>query len=491
MEETSTQHSEDEDTIPYSGPGEPLEYSGTVLWHVDVEGDRRWGEMHTRQISDSERCEAKKLKTEAQHMSTEENGEVPSSPEKAQLRYGELVVLGYNGSLPYGEKGRRKTRFTLCKRAAANGVKPSTHHIAKTPQASKIVADKSHHSVSYTLSRNQTVVVEYVRDEDTDMFQIGRSTEPPIDFVVIDTVPGNKTAEDCKVQQSTISRFACRIVVERNPTHTARIYAAGFDSSNNIFLGERATKWKRPDSSMDGLTTNGVLIMHPTGGFGQECKAGVWREVSVCGGIYSLRETRPNPQRGKLIDDESNVLHDGTLIDLCGATLLWRSSAGLQKTPTHKHIEELRKEINAARPQCPVGLNTLAFPTRSRTTKVTEEKERQPYVYLNCGHVHGHHLWGQKENENGDRECPMCRTVGPYVPLYMGNEPAFYVDCGPPTHAFCPCGHVCSEQTARYWAQVPLPHGVHAFHAACPFCATQLTGEQGFIKLIFQNDIGT
>ncbi|CAH1264351.1 Hypp2943 [Branchiostoma lanceolatum] len=50
MEETSTQHSEDEDTIPYSGPGEPLEYSGTVLWHVDVDEERRWGEMHTRQM---------------------------------------------------------------------------------------------------------------------------------------------------------------------------------------------------------------------------------------------------------------------------------------------------------------------------------------------------------------------------------------------------------------------------------------------------------
>lgn len=33
------------------------------------------------------------------------------------------------------------------------------------------------------------------------------------------------------------------------------------------------------------------------------------------------------------IYDESNILQDGTLIDLCGATLLWRSSEGLQHSP--------------------------------------------------------------------------------------------------------------------------------------------------------------
>lgn len=40
--------------------------------------------------------------------------------------------------------------------------------------------------------------------------------------------------------QSTISRFACRIICERNPPFTARIYAAGFDSSKNIFLGVKS-----------------------------------------------------------------------------------------------------------------------------------------------------------------------------------------------------------------------------------------------------------
>lgn len=42
-------------------------------------------------------------------------------------------------------------------------------------------------------------------------------------------------------------------------------------------------------------------------------------------------------------------------------------------------------EINAGRPQCPVGLNTLVIPR-----KVTlGDHVNQPYVYLNCGHVQG------------------------------------------------------------------------------------------------------
>ncbi|XP_063255691.1 E3 ubiquitin-protein ligase pellino homolog 2 isoform X1 [Prinia subflava] len=455
---------------------------------------------------------------------------------KEPVKYGELVVLGYNGSLPNGDRGRRKSRFALYKRSKASGVKPSTVHVISTPQASKLnesrvpeevikemiwfreaerelpslpvtacvgaspgnlptvpnvlrnaISSKGHHSISYTLSRSQTVIVEYIHDKDTDMFQVGRSTESPIDFVVTDTISGNQNNDETQITQSTISRFACRIVCDRSPPYTARIFAAGFDSSKNIFLGEKAAKWKNPDGHMDGLTTNGVLVMHPKGGFTEESKPGVWREISVCGDVYTLRETRSAQQRGKLVENETNILQDGSLIDLCGATLLWRTAEGLLHTPTQKHIEALRQEINAARPQCPVGLNTLAFPSINRKDVV---EEKQPWAYLSCGHVHGYHNWGHRsDTEANERECPMCRTVGPYVPLWLGCEAGFYVDAGPPTHAFTPCGHVCSEKSAKYWSQIPLPHGTHAFHAACPFCATQLSGEHNCVKLIFQGPI--
>ena len=101
----------------------------------------------------------------------------------------------------------------------------------------QLIQNTEQHSVSYTLSRTQAVIVQYDPDPDTDMFQIGRSSEGPIDFVVMDTIPGDQRGDNSVAQQSTISRFACRIIVERSPPYVARIYAAGFDVGKNIFLG--------------------------------------------------------------------------------------------------------------------------------------------------------------------------------------------------------------------------------------------------------------
>ncbi|XP_051982673.1 E3 ubiquitin-protein ligase pellino homolog 1-like [Xyrauchen texanus] len=424
------------------------------------------------------------------------------------IKYGELLILGHNGSLPNGDRGRRRSRFALFKRPKANGVKPSTVHTACSPQVAKAISNKDQHSVSYTLSRAQTVVVEYTHDSTTDMFQIGRSTESPIDFVVMDTVPGCHSHSDTLSSQSTISRFAFRIVCQREPPYTARIYAAGFDSSKSIFLGEKAAKWWCADGQMDGLTTNGVLVMRPGHGFTCESKPGSWREISVCGNVFTLRDTRSTQKPGKTVENECQELVDGSLIDLCGATLLWRSVEGLARTPTIKHLEALRRELNAARPQCPIGLHTLTFPSLDHSIRGYAHED-QPWAYLHCGHVHGYHSWrgrrrvtkeGSTEEEDdgcetkagmellkeGERECPLCHTRGLYVPLKLGRESGFYLDPAPPTHAFNPCGHVCSERTASFWSKLPLPHGAYGFYTACPFCMRPLARDRKYVRLIFQ-----
>lgn len=432
----------------------------------------------------------------------------PSSPSQHghhhhhhPVKFGELVLLGYNGSLPQGEKGRRRSKFFLYRRPFPNGIKKSRHYIVKTPQSSQAVLDSKQHSISYTLSRTQAVIVEYVLDEETDLFQIGRSSESPIDFVVMDTVAGASGGNGggnggngggggaCRVvSQSTISRFACRILVERNRSHRSSVFAAGFDSSRNIFLGEKATKWQH-EGEIDGLTTNGVLIMHPQGPFCGGATPGIWREVSVGGNVYAIRESRSAPKKGVRVDDETNVLRDGSLIDLCGATLLFRSAEGLMKSPTKAHLEARVEELNAGRPQCPVGLNTLVIASRATLS----QGDKQPYVYLHCGHVQGLHHWGvPPPDEGGDantRTCPMCLKKGPVVKLCMGIEPAFYVDNDPPNHAFNPCGHMASEKTVKYWASVSIPHGTNGLQAACPFCAIPLEGYPGYVRLIFQDHI--
>ncbi len=156
--------------------------------------------------------------------------------------------------------------------------------------------------------------------------------------------------------------------------------------------------------------------------------------------ILIKTESRMQVDTALQVEEEDNTLRDGTMIDLCGATLLWRSSSGLQASPvsssersspvidqafstawTHiprtkgaYHCLQSRREleynvaaINAGRPQCPVGLNTLVLPSKNTLT----ESDKQPYVYLNCGHVHGQHNWGPEDPDTKDRTCPMCRKV--------------------------------------------------------------------------------
>lgn len=414
-------------------------------------------------------------------------GMTSSDNDEKDSIYGALVVLGYNGSLPDGGelKRRHRSSYILRKKGSPSGVQPYKLHLASSNTGMQIVNSEAH-SVSYTLSRGNAVVVEYSKDPTTDMFQIGRSADSKIDFIVMDTVPGNKRAEvNQETQKSTISRYSCRIVVDRSPPHTARVFAAGFDKSSNIFLGEKAPKWQNDENMMDGLTTNGVLLMNPKGG--PSCQPTIWREISVCGNVYGLRKTRSTTERGKTVDDESNVLLDGSLIDLCGAVLLWRSAEALKEMATLETIDKMREGLNASRPQCPVGLTTLRFPSQLEQPG-SSVASAQPHAYLKCGHVHGFHSWNYPVQNADKRTCPVCLQASSYVPLSLGREPAFYQGEPAATHAFVPCGHVCSEETVRFWQQVPIPHGCDAFQAICPFCAQPLEGEDGFVKLIFSTD---
>lgn len=71
--------------------------------------------------------------------------------------------------------------------------------------------------------------------------------------------------------------------------------------NRKCFLQEKATKWHE-NGEIDGLTTNGVLVMHPRGSFcGGEAKCGLWREVSVGGGVYSVRGPRSTKRKGEVV----------------------------------------------------------------------------------------------------------------------------------------------------------------------------------------------
>jgi len=217
-----------------------------------------------------------------------------------QQLYGMLVVLGTNGVLPGGNKNKKKSCYKLYKRKQANGVRPASmshHEIMSGDKLSDYdrYNNKNLHSISYTMKK-KTIIVPYERDDNTDMFQIGRSSEQQIDFVVVDITPGSSiptNIDNITPQQSTISRFACRILCDRTAPYHCRIFAAGFDSRMNISLGEKAPKWSedyRPLQT-DGLTTNGVLIRN----YDDEN----WKEVSVGGKVFELRDSRSSQAPGK------------------------------------------------------------------------------------------------------------------------------------------------------------------------------------------------
>ncbi|EFO26155.2 pellino family protein [Loa loa] len=441
--------------------------------------------------------------------------------------YGKLVLLGYNGTLEssstYAQGRKHRSKMILRKRLTGNGIKKhQSSSVSIPPSQSQVVRDASRHVVSYSYNRNHTVLVEYSPDPYKDMFQIGRSSEDQIDFTVVDTwlaanalhpgvysEPGSENAvldafrvgknARCNIQRpisSTISRYACRIQINRDYPHRAFLYAAGFDSSRNIFLGEKATKWTKYDGEIDGLTTNGILILHPNTmqrqnsgqNTGDHMGMFVWREVSVDGDIYNIRETRSSTKRGELLADETNELQDGTLIDLCGATLLWRTAEGLTKSPCRSELESRLNEINAGKPQCPVNLNTLIIP-RKKSAK-SYGSSRQPYVYLNCGHVQGKHAWGKNDKSDSGTlyKCPICLVdSSKIIQLVMGMESAFHLDSDALDYAFNPCGHVASLSTVRYWSRIPLPHGTSSFHPVCPFCTSLLSMDKPYVRLIFQD----
>ncbi len=81
---------------------------------------------------------------------------------------------------------------------------------------------------------------------------------------------------------------------------------------------EKACKWQKKNGEVDGLTTNGILILQPSLLMDEQAGAAaasvgppakyIWKEVSVDGDIYSLRETRSSSKRGDLVKGVTNEL---------------------------------------------------------------------------------------------------------------------------------------------------------------------------------------
>ena len=79
----------------------------------------------------------------------------------------------------------------------------------------------------------------------------------------------------------------------------------------------------------------------------------------------------PPPPPFTQMPEETNILTDGCLIDLCGLTLMWRTAIGLEQGVSQTIMREHRKALNEMSPQCPVNLHTLHFRGNSAASTST------------------------------------------------------------------------------------------------------------------------
>lgn len=91
-----------------------------------------------------------------------------------------FFVYSYNGNIPSGESSRRKCKYTVLLRPVANGVKLNKSYIIKRQFDPKTDTNKNQHSIVYTLPRYQTGIVEYIYDENTDLFQVKKKKKENI-----------------------------------------------------------------------------------------------------------------------------------------------------------------------------------------------------------------------------------------------------------------------------------------------------------------------
>ena len=203
----------------------------------------------------------------------------------------------------------------------------------------------------------------------------------------------------------------------------------GFNEKNEIHLDDNNYKIKNAnDNNFDILTSHGVKLYNPI--------VKKWAEVSLNGNLYNIRKSVNEPGNRMIDNQMTNELIDGSIIDLCGVSLLFLKS----NQDNHSlNPEQIINEINALRPQCPVQLHPVQFQylnPRQRAIRAIKnletsiigyqipgclhvpavdysdiEEQHRSFVFPSCGHVHGYH------SQLMGKSCPLCRQQGEFVQL--------------------------------------------------------------------------
>ena len=101
----------------------------------------------------------------------------------------------------------------------------------------KYVSVKYLRSSSSSLSKVGKYIFNTTTDVTTDLFQLGRSSSAANAIVVKGPQWLGKKSQNV----GPVSRYACRIVVDRLSPYRARVYAGGLDDRGDFCISENAT----------------------------------------------------------------------------------------------------------------------------------------------------------------------------------------------------------------------------------------------------------
>ena len=278
---------------------------------------------------------------------------VRSRAARTDRYYGRFVALGYvewdddeTPAIPIGASNRA---FPLRRRVRANGVR-LLQQVVRTESTCELSSSASHSirmattvrsRAARTLGERRVVMWEYAPDVERDMFQFGRldGASSRNDHVI-----RGHLHRDARVGKTgPTSRYAFRVLCDRDGGSAPRIFAAGFDSRCRVRVGQRAPRWAAASSEWrcdksddddekqlnqqrwDAMTTFGIRIWSRV--------ARAWFEVSVNGAMHALRpsysSTSAAPQLvGKPVVQSlvTNELVSGTIVDSCGVLLMWEGA---------------------------------------------------------------------------------------------------------------------------------------------------------------------
>jgi hypothetical protein len=231
------------------------------------------------------------------------------------------------------------------------------------------------------------------------------------------------------------------------------------------------------------------------------------------------------------VENELNLLVDGSLIDLCGATLLWRSAEGLAKGPVlllfnkslivylmclHWFVYCRRLDIwkrwLTSWMQANRSVQSVWTRWCCRESRLYHRPIRLLTFIWNVGTFRANITGGKKEKiEHAPSALKLALS---HNSAWVSNQPFGWIANHPRTRSipaviwlprkqssmqslfnlhtrpflYWSESYIIIKHNYRYWGAIPIPHGTNGFIGKCPFCATPLE-DRGFAKLIFQDHL--